>query len=57
MSQQGKRKTKSFLRKQANRKNKPKMGNLIEKQAENACGRKIEQNKKTVGKLKTKAWR
>jgi len=33
------------------------MGNLIEKQAENACGRKIEQNKKTVGKLKTKAWR
>jgi len=37
--------------KQVNLKNKPKIGNLTEKQAQHAFGKKIQQNKKSAGKL------
>jgi len=35
--------------KQENFKNKPKMGNLMEKQAQRAFGKKIQKNIKTAG--------
>ena len=43
--------------KQVNLKNKPKIGNLTKKQAQHASGKKIQQNKKSGGKLQGKAGR
>jgi len=43
--------------KQAHFKNKPKIGNLTDKQAQNAFGKKIQQNEKPGGKLNTRAGR
>jgi len=43
--------------KQVNLKNKPKIGNVTEKQDQHAFGKKIRQNKKSAGKLNRKTGR
>jgi len=43
-----------FKNKQANLKNKPKMGNLTEKQAQRAFGRKMKKKHKTTRLVKCK---